>query len=314
MTESVVLLSGGVGGAKLALGLSRILDPGALSVIANTGDDFDHLGLRICPDIDTLLYTLAGLANVEQGWGRKDETWTFMSVLRSLGGEDWFNLGDGDLALHIMRTNALRDGQTLTRFTAQIAKHWEIAAHILPMTEHRVETHVVTPAGEIGFQDYFVRQRCEPEVRAIRFAGADAALPNPDIAVALSAPDLVAIVIAPSNPYLSIDPILAIPGMADLLRHATAPIVAVSPIIAGAAVKGPTAKIMAEAGVAPSSISIADHYAGLIDGLLLDDRDASTASMLTIPWASCDTLMKTLTDREHVARTALQFARTLGQR
>jgi LPPG:FO 2-phospho-L-lactate transferase len=311
--SNIVLLSGGVGGAKLALGLSRVLEPGALSIIANTGDDFDHLGLRICPDIDTLLYTLGGLANAAQGWGRKQESWTFMEVLKSLGGPDWFNLGDGDLALHVARTQALAAGQSLSAFVADVAARWRIASHILPMTEDRVETRVLTPEREIGFQDYFVRLRCAPEVKGLRFAGVADAQVTPAVATALTAPNLTAIIIAPSNPYLSIDPILAVPGMREALRGAGAPIIAVSPIIAGAAIKGPTAKIMAERGLAASVETIAAHYAGLIDGLLIDDQDAKSAASLGVRAASSNILMTSLADRDRVAQAALDLAYAIGR-
>jgi LPPG:FO 2-phospho-L-lactate transferase len=306
----VVLLSGGVGGAKLALGLSRVLPAGSLSIIANTGDDFDHLGLRICPDIDTLLYTLGGLANPEQGWGRRDESWNFMAALKSIGGPDWFNLGDADLALHVARTQALRNGESLSAFTTRVATRWGISVQIIPMTEDRVETRVITPNVEIGFQDYFVRQRCAPIIRGLRFEGGVNAAIAPDAVAALAAPGLAAIIIAPSNPYLSIDPILAVPGMRAALRAAGVPVVAVSPIIAGAAVKGPTAKIMMERGITPSSLAVAVHYAGVIGAMVIDTRDAGSAADFSIPVAITNTLMTTLDDRERVARAAIDLALT----
>jgi LPPG:FO 2-phospho-L-lactate transferase len=314
MIGKYVLLSGGVGGAKLALGLSRILDPGALTIITNTGDDFDHLGLRICPDIDTLLYTLAGLANAEQGWGRHQETWTFMAALKSLGGEDWFNLGDGDLALHIARTQALGAGRTLSAFTANTAARWGISSQIIPMSDDCVATRVLTPEGEIGFQDYFVRLQCAPKVLGLRFAGAETAAIAPKALAALSDPDLTAVIVAPSNPYLSIDPILAVPGIVNAIRGSCVPIIAVSPIISGLAIKGPTAKIMLERGHSPSPLVIADHYAGLIDALLIDTNDAGLTSELKIPALSADILMKTLDDRERVARAALSLAKSLPKK
>lgn len=314
MSGRVAVISGGVGGAKLALGFSRIVAGDRLSVIVNTGDDFDHLGLRICPDVDTTLYTLGDLANTELGWGRRDETWHFMETLEALGGETWFRLGDADLALHVKRTTALAAGATLSEVTDDIRRRFGIAARILPMSDAPVATLVLTPGGEVGFQDYFVRQRCSPKVLGLRFAGAEAARPSPGAVAALSAPGLAAVVIAPSNPYLSIDPILAVPGMRALIRSAGAPVIAVTSIIQGAAVKGPTAKIMAERGIDPSPVAIARHYGGLIDGFILDERDGALAGEIGMPVHIVDTLMTTLGDRERVARAALAFAAELRAR
>jgi LPPG:FO 2-phospho-L-lactate transferase len=311
---TVVALSGGIGGAKLCLGLDRVLPPDTLRIVVNTGDDFEHLGLRICPDVDTALYTLGGLANPEAGWGRRDETWTFMRVLETLGGEIWFRLGDGDLALHVERTRRLAAGETLSTITADVARRFGIGARILPMSDNSVSTQVNTPEGEIGFQDYFVRRRCVPILTSLRFEGIESAGIAPEVVRALNDPSLRAIIIAPSNPYLSIDPILAIPGMRDALRAPGVPIVAVTPIIGDAAVKGPTAKIMRELGVTPSPLAIAEHYRGLIDGFLLDTCDAHLAARFDIPVQICETLMLTLEDRERVARSALTLAFTLVAR
>ncbi len=309
MSGSVVLLSGGVGGAKLALGLDTILPAKSLNIIANIGDDFDHFGLRICPDIDTLLYTLAGLANAELGWGRAGESWSFMEAIKSLNGEEWFNLGDGDLALHVLRTVALAGGSSLTDITARVAARWGIASAILPVSDDPLRTIVKTPEGEIGFQDYFVRLRCVPSVQALRFSGAETAQLSPAVVRALAAPQLEAIILAPSNPYLSIDPVLAVPGLSAALRGAGVPIVAVSPIIAGQAVKGPTAKIMREMGVETTVGAIAAHYDGLIDGLLIDQRDAGTALPSKLTVRTCDIMMTSLDDRQRVAQAALDLAR-----
>jgi LPPG:FO 2-phospho-L-lactate transferase len=308
---SVVVLSGGIGGAKLCLGLQRVLSPGSLSVIVNTGDDFEHLGLRISPDLDTTLYTLAGLADADLGWGRCDETWTFMRVLETLGGPTWFRLGDGDLALHVERTRRLAAGESLSAFTAEVARRLGVGTRILPMSDDPLRTIVTTPAGELSFQEYFVRARCAPAVVRLHFVGADAARVPPGVTQVLRNQDLSAIVIAPSNPYLSIDPILALPGMRAALRAARVPIIAVTPIIGDVAVKGPTAKIMTELGVSPSPLTVVEHYDGLIDGFVLDACDAQVAPRLNLPARICDTLMSTLEDRERVARCALELAGTL---
>jgi LPPG:FO 2-phospho-L-lactate transferase len=311
---SVVVLTGGIGGAKLCLGLQRVLSSRSLSVIVNTADDFEHLGLRISPDVDTTLYTLAGLANPDSGWGRCDETWTFMHVLETLGGETWFRLGDGDLALHVERTRRLAAGESLSTFTADVARRLGVSTRILPMSDDTVRTIVTTPAGELSFQEYFVRARCLPAVGRLHFAGVDDARIPLGISEVLRDAELCAIVIAPSNPYLSIDPILALPGMRTALRAAGVPIIAVTPIVSGVAVKGPTAKIMTELGLSPSPLTVVEHYDGVIDGFVLDARDARIAARLSVPARICDTLMSTLEDRERVARCALELAATLHPR
>jgi len=307
-TERVVAICGGIGGAKLALGLYRLLPPRALTLIVNTGDDFEHLGLHVSPDIDTCLYTLSGLANQELGWGRADESWNFMAALKSIGGDTWFRLGDRDLALHVERTRQLASGRPLSAVIAGFADRLGLNAEILPMSEAPVRTLVDTDEGLLGFQDYFVRRRCAPRVRSISFDTAPDATIQPRARAALLAPDTTAIIICPSNPYLSIDPLLAVPGFAEALKGATAPVIAVSPIIGGSAVKGPTAKIMQELGVEPSAATVAAHYAGLIDGFLLDERDVALAAELSIPTRTADTLMTTLDDRIRVARAALEWA------
>lgn len=310
----VVLLSGGVGGAKVALGLYRILPPDSLAVIVNTGDDFSHMGLRICPDLDTMHYTLGGVASEDRGWGRQDESWAFLETLAALGGESWFQLGDRDLAVHVLRSHRLSQGVRLSAVMAALAARLGIAAAIIPMSDDPVETRVATDAGELAFQDYFVRRRCAPRVHGFRYAGAEAAAAAPDALAALASPGLEAILIAPSNPYLSIDPILAVPGMRAALRAAPAPIVAITPMIAGTAVKGPTVKIMAELGVDPSAAAVADHYRGLIHAFLLDARDAALADRIDVPTRTADTLMVTLADREQVARAALALATQVADR
>jgi LPPG:FO 2-phospho-L-lactate transferase len=304
----VLALSGGIGGAKLALGLYRILSPGALTVVANTGDDFVHLGLALSPDIDTLLYTLAGLDNPELGWGRRDETWTFMKALGSLGGETWFNLGDGDLATHIERTRRLAAGESLSQITDNFRRRLGISAKILPMSDDPVRTRLLTAAGWLGFQDYFVRQHCAPVVREIAFAGTDEARPHPDFLTALADKNLRAVVICPSNPFISIDPILSLPGVREALCACAAPVVAVSPIIGGKAVKGPTAKMMAELGLPVDAAAVARHYGDILDLYVADEADAAEVGDLGVPVTFARTLMQSLEDRDALARVVVEAA------
>ena len=316
LNAPVVAISGGVGGAKMALGLLHVLPHDRLTVVVNTGDDFEHLGLAISPDIDTALYTLGDLANLELGWGRRDETWSFMQAMAQLGGETWFRLGDGDLALHVERTRRLQQGQTLTQITRDIATRFGIRAQVLPMSDAPLRTRVTTDQGELDFQDYFVRHQCRPRVAALRFAGAEQAAPSAQVCAALTDPQLAAIIICPSNPYLSIDPILALPGLRALLQAASAPVIAISPLVGGTAVKGPTAKIMQELGLDVCALTVAQHYGELLDGFVLDQRDAAVADdlrALDLPLLVTDTLMKTLADRQRLARETLAFAATLKQ-
>lgn len=307
-SRPVLALSGGIGGAKLALGLSHVLAPSALTILANTGDDFEHLGLAISPDIDTLLYTLAGLNNPETGWGRADETWNFMQATAALGSEVWFQLGDKDLALHVERTRRLRAGETLSDLTAAFADALGVAARILPMSDAPVRTRVRIAEGWIDFQDYFVRQRCTPPVLEIAFEGAAAAQPSPGLLRLMQDTPLRAIVICPSNPFISIDPILAVPGIRELIRGSGAPVVAVSPIVGRQAVKGPTAKMMAELGLAVSAEAVARHYGSLVDAYIADIADAADVAGLDMPVTLALTLMRTLEDRIALARTVLAVA------
>jgi LPPG:FO 2-phospho-L-lactate transferase len=309
----VVALSGGIGGAKLALGLSRIMDPADLVVIANTGDDFEHLGLSISPDLDTLMYTLAGLDDPQRGWGRRDETWTFMAALEKLGGETWFQLGDGDLAIHVERTRRLQAGERLSTITADLGARLGIATPILPMSDDIVRTRLRTADGWLDFQDYFVRRRCAPAVLEVSYDGAAAAHALPEALAALRSPQLRAVVICPSNPYLSIEPILAVPGLRDAIARCAAPVVAVSPIIGGRAVKGPTAKMMSELGLAVSATAVGQRYHDLLDGYVLDHADADSAAGLPFATAVAHTLMRTLEDRERLAREVLALADALAQ-
>ena len=306
MSDRVVVLTGGVGGAKLVEGLYRLLPTGSLTAIVNTGDDFRHYGLPISPDIDTLLYTLAGKSNRELGWGREGETWNFMAALKSLGGEAWFNLGDGDLALHVLRSAALAAGEPLSAIIARFAAAWGLKLAILPMTDNPVATWVDSDEGPLPFQRYFVERRCAPKVTSVRFEGAEQAAPGPGVAEAIRDADVV--LIAPSNPWLSVDPLLAVPGIRAALSECTAPVVAVSPLVGGNSVKGPTAKLMGELGLAVTNASIAAHYDGLIDGLLIHDGDDSPEGVAI---ARTDTLMHEPADRERVARAVLALAESL---
>jgi LPPG:FO 2-phospho-L-lactate transferase len=308
----VLALSGGVGGAKLVLGLARILAPGCLHVVANVGDDFEHLGLHISPDIDTLTYVLAGIDNTQAGWGRRDETWSFMQALAEIGGETWFKLGDRDLAIHLERTRRLNGSETLSAITADIARRLGISSVIVPMTNDRVRTKVHTTEGAIDFQRYFVERQCAPVVAGFSFEGAGQATPHPDILSSLRNPGLRAVVICPSNPFVSIDPILALRSLREALIDTTAPIVAVSPIVGGRAVKGPTAKMMNELGLAVDATTVAAHYGNLIDGYVVDVVDSRLATQLTLPVDVQPTLMVNLADRERLAAAVLRFADRLA--
>jgi LPPG:FO 2-phospho-L-lactate transferase len=305
----VLALSGGVGGAKLALGLYRVLPPDVLTVIANTGDDFEHLGLSISPDLDTLLYTLSGQANPELGWGRAGETWTFMKALEALGGETWFRLGDGDLATHVERTRRLDAGERLSAIIDDFRRRLGIRAQLLPASDDPVRTRLCTgEGGWLDFQDYFVRRRCEPTVCELAFAGAETSRPHLDFLAALADPELRAVIVCPSNPFISIDPILAVPGVRDALCACRAPVVGVSPIVAGQAVKGPTAKMMAEFGLPVDAATPARHYRDFLDVYVADEADAAAVADLDIPVMLARTLMQSLEDREALARTALAAA------
>jgi LPPG:FO 2-phospho-L-lactate transferase len=311
--DRVLALSGGVGGAKLALGLNRIVPAGKLTVVANTGDDFEHLGLHVSPDVDTLLYTLAGLDNPETGWGRRDETWTFMAALAALGGETWFRLGDGDLAIHVERTRRLRAGESLSQIVRDFANRLGVSASIVPMTDGRVRTRVRTSDAWLDFQRYFVEQQCRPEVREFSFDGAATARPHSDFLAAISHPELRAIVICPSNPFISIDPILALPGVRQALQECSAPVIAVAPIIGGKAVKGPTAKIMRELGLEVNPETVANRYSDLLDGYIVDHVDAAAAANLSVPTMPANALMVTLADREQLGKTVLALADDLSR-
>ncbi len=310
----VVALCGGVGGAKLALGLDAVLDTGRLTLAVNTGDDFEYLGLRICPDLDTVVYTLGGLSDTERGWGRANESWNFMAALEAWGGETWFSLGDRDLALHVERTRRLSAGETLTHIMGDIANRAGIRAEVLPMSDENVRTTVHTAAGSLPFQQYFVKHRCEPIITSISFDGAEDASANAALLGALADPELAAVVVCPSNPFLSIDPILAVPGVRAALRRTAAPVIAVSPIVGGKAIKGPTAKIMQELGLRVDNSAIAAHYAGLIDGMVIDSSDAADAAALDMAAHVAPTLMHSAADKRRLAGAVLDFAASLAKR
>ena len=308
----VVALSGGIGGAKLALGLSRILPAEDLLVIANVGDDFEHFGLHISPDSDTLMYTLAGLDNTTLGWGRQDETWSFMETLAVLGGEDWFRLGDRDLAVHVERTSRLRRGETLSAITADFCRRLGVGPRVLPATDDPVRTRLRTDEGWLDFQDYFVRLQCRPVVRELTFAGAETARPHPVLLAALRDERLRAVIICPSNPFISVEPILAIPGLREALSACSAPVVAVSPIIGGRAVKGPTAKMMTELGMTPSAAAVAGRYGDLLDGYVMDVVDTGESAHVAAKVTLAPTLMTNLAEREALARIVLEAADALA--
>ncbi|MBN1452806.1 MAG: 2-phospho-L-lactate transferase [Anaerolineales bacterium] len=307
-SPKIVALAGGVGGAKLAHGLAQILPPEDLTVIVNTGDDFEHYGLYICPDLDTVCYTLAGLANPETGWGRVDESWHAIENAKRLGGPSWFNLGDRDLGTHLERTRRMKEGQTLSQVTRDFCKTWGIGPIVLPMSDQPVRTIVETDEGELAFQEYFVHRRCEPKVKGFRFEGADIAEAAPEALEALEAAD--AVVICPSNPWVSIDPILSVLKLRSTVNRPPS-IIAISPIIGGKAVKGPAAKMYAELGIKPSALAVAQHYRGLLSGFVLDNADADLANLTEIPTLTTDTLMNLLTKRALLAGDVLHFIRRL---
>jgi LPPG:FO 2-phospho-L-lactate transferase len=307
----VVALSGGIGGAKLALGLSRILPADDLLVVSNVGDDFEHLGLHISPDADTLMYTLAGLDNAKLGWGRQDESWAFMETLKALGGEDWFRLGDRDLAVHVERTRRLGQGESLSAITADFCRRLGVGPRVLLATDDRLRTRLRTDEGWVDFQDYFVRLQYRPVVRELAFDGADTARPHPDLLAALADERLRAVIICPSNPFISVEPILAVRGLRQALLACGAPIIAVSPIIGGRAVKGPTAKMMAELGMTPSAASVAKRYGDLLDGYVIDASDAEEAAHVAPKLTLAATLMTNLAEKEQLARVVLEAADAL---
>ena len=306
----VIALAGGVGGAKLAHGLAQILEPERLTVVVNTGDDFEHLGLHISPDLDTVMYTLAGLANPETGWGLRDESWNFLDALGQLGGETWFRLGDRDLATHVERSHRLWAGESLTEVTAALCAALGVRMRVLPMTDDIFRTMVQTEGGELEFQEYFVHRRCEPRVTGFRFDGSDSAFATDQVLAALDAADVI--IFCPSNPFVSLDPILSLPGVRERVGRKGA--VAVSPIVGGQAIKGPAAKMFAELGMEVTAASVAAHYAGLLRGFVLDEVDAELKPSIesdTLQALVTNTVMRSDADRARLAREVLDFAAKL---
>ena len=299
----IVALAGGVGGAKIAHGLAQILPPEDLTIIVNTGDDFEHLGLTICPDLDTVCYTLAGLANPDTGWGRKGETWNTISNIEKLGGPNWFRLGDQDFGTHLERTRRLKDGQSLSQITKDFCKAWGINHTVLPMSDMPVRTIVDTDEGELAFQEYFVHRQCKPRVKGFRFDRVEVAEPVSGAREAIESAQ--AIVICPSNPWVSVDPILRV------IKKINKPVVAVSPIIGGKTVKGPAAKMFAELGIEPSALAVAKHYQDLLSGFVLDNTDAHLSDKIETRTLVTDTLMKSNTDRARLATDVLHFIGSL---
>jgi LPPG:FO 2-phospho-L-lactate transferase len=307
--SKILALAGGVGGARLANGLANCLPPDALTVVVNTGDDFELHGLHISPDLDTVMYTLAGLNDAVRGWGVDGETWAMLGALKRLGGEDWFMLGDQDIATHILRTERLRSS-TLSQVTRELCAKLGIRHGVVPMTDETVRTMVLTDEGRLPFQDYFVRRRCAPRYVGIEVEGAAAASPSEGFLAALDDPELAAVVICPSNPLLSIRPITSLPGVTERLMRKRVPVVAVSPFIGGKAVKGPAAKILQELGLAPSPAGLLSCYGDLIDALVIDHADA--ASVLPeqrVRTLMTNTLMRDAAGQSRLAGEVLAFIR-----
>lgn len=301
---NVVALAGGVGGARLAHGLAQILPPAALTVIVNTGDDFEHLGLHISPDVDTMMYTLAGLADAETGWGLADDTLACLTALEKLGGPTWFRLGDRDLATHIERSRRLGAGETLSDVTTRLCTALGVGPRVLPMTDDLLRTVVHTDAGDLDFQEYFVHRQCRPVVRRFSFAGLETAAPTPAVLAALEAAERI--VFCPSNPFVSLDPILSLPGVRARVQAKLA--VAVSPIVGGRALKGPAAKMLRELGLPVSPVSVAEHYAGLLRSFVIDTVDAAATAALAalgLQVLVTDTVMRSESDRARLARQIL---------
>ncbi len=311
----IVALAGGVGGARLAAGLAAVLPPRALSVIVNTGDDFEHLGFPVCPDLDTVMYTLAGVNDPRQGWGRAGETWHFMAALQALGGEHWFRLGDRDLAVHVLRRAALVRGEPLSAVMRALCARFGVRHAVFPMSDDPVRTRVRTGTGMLDFQDYFVRRRCRPRVTGFRYAGSRGAGVPPVLRRLLQSGRVRGVVICPSNPYVSIAPILAVPAIRDWLRRRDFPVVAVSPIVGGAALKGPAAKMMRELGVEASARGVARHYGGRVNGWVIDDRDAADRLAIEAMGRAVtvtDTVMRDRRGSARLARHVLGFVRALA--
>ncbi|HEY8385590.1 MAG TPA: 2-phospho-L-lactate transferase [Porticoccaceae bacterium] len=305
--KRIVALCGGVGGAKLALGLTRVLPPEQLTIVVNTGDDFTHYGLPICPDLDTVMYTLAGVSNSVQGWGREGETWNAFETLRALGGETWFQLGDKDLAVHLQRRVLLESGATLSKVTATLCAALGVSHPVVPMSDQPVSTVVETAEGSLAFQHYFVREQCRPAITGYRFEGAEEAQPSPGFAAALDDPRLGAIIVCPSNPFVSVSPILALPTVKERLRASKAPVIAVSPIVGGQAIKGPAAKMFRELALPVNNQGVADFYGDLLHTLVVDSGDRGEHLEVRCRVHYCPTVMSSLADRVALAEECLSL-------
>ena len=310
MTQ-VLALTGGVGGAKLAVGLAANLGAEELSVVANTGDDFEHLGLHIAPDLDSVMYALAGLNDSDRGWGVKGESWQAMSALEQLQGETWFRLGDKDLATHLQRSQLLRDGLSLSEATAKLCEALGIPHPLIPMSDQPVRTQILTEQGELAFQHYFVREQCEPSVLGFRFEGIEQAKPSAKLMASLQNPELSVIIICPSNPFVSVDPILKLPGVLSALQKSSAPIIAVSPIVGGLAIKGPAGKMMKELNMPTSAAAVAAYYGDLLDGFVLDNTDSEQCDRISVPCLVTDTIMTDNSKKSQLAQDCLRFAASL---
>lgn len=307
----IVALAGGVGGAKLSDGLAQLLPSTDLTIIVNTGDDFEHLGLNISPDLDTVCYTLAGMANPKTGWGYIEDTYNVLNSLAVLGGETWFQLGDKDIATHLERTHRLRAGLKLSQITRDFCRAWGVNTNILPMTDDTVRTMVKTVEfGDLAFQNYFVQQKCEPIVIGFAYIGSAHAKATIGIFEAIENAD--AVIICPSNPWLSIDPILSVSGIRAALSEKN--VVAVSPIIGGKTIKGPAAKIFNELGIQPSALAVQQHYEDLLCGFVMDESDAAQLTKMELSDLNIlgtNVTMRSRNDRQHLAENVLNFIHTL---
>ena len=309
-------VTGGVGGAKLAKGLMEILPSESLAFIVNTGDDFRHINLHISPDLDSLMYALSDRNNPEMGWGQAEETWSFIENFRSLGGEGWFNLGDKDLAVHTRRTLLMQQGFSLSEVTSSLFRAHGIKHTVWPMTDDPVPTTIVSNDKTFSFQEYFVKEKCVPPISEIKFKGSEHAKANRECLNYINDKELAGIIICPSNPFLSIDPILAIPEFREALSKCKATKIAVSPLVGGDSLKGPTAKIMSELNLPLDTISIANHYTGLVNGLMIDNSDSETEDRLRelgFQVNVSQTVMRTLDDKKNLAQTALDFIKEVSE-
>jgi len=305
----VTALAGGAGGAKLVDGLAQVLQPDHLTIIVNTADDFVHFGLRISPDLDTVCYTLAGVANPETGWGRINETWHVYERLREMGMPDWFQLGDSDLATHLVRSIRMSEGRTLSQITQDFCRMWGINVKVLPMSDEVIQTRVYTNEGDLEFQEYFVHRQCRPKVKGFNFDGVEKSKPAAGVMEAIDRCDVV--IICPSNPWVSIDPILSIPNVkANVDNHF---VLAVSPIIGSKTIKGPAAKMFMELGFQPSALSVAQHYENVIDGLVINNSDIALEkeiNELGIRTFITDILMRDRLDRYRLAKEIIEYIYT----